>query len=774
MPRTFILLICLASGFSALVCELVWTRMLVPVFGNTMAATGMVAGVFMAGLALGGYAGGRGVGRLHDQRQALLAYGALEAGIGLFAVLFPFLNQALMPAHLHLVSLIGDNASLAAAARLLFFAVLLLPPTFLMGATFPTIGAVFIRDPGRTGRDTAIIYGVNTLGGTAGVLAAGFFLIRELGSRGSLLIAGGVSLSLAVAAGLAAAGGHGARPKPVARSFRQPPVPESQTPSALTGAPVRLVLTGAGLAGFCALAYEMVWTRLLVLVVQNSVYAFSLVLAGFLAGIAMGSLLAAPVLQRKWHPLPLFGMVQVLCGVACLLVPLAFFLPRRPGEISYLSFLLTRPLFVVLVPMVLSGALVPIAVAVVRRAGTGIGRTLGNVYAVNSLGSVGGALLAGFVLIPVLGCHRTGLLLFAAQVLCGSVILAAGCNRLRSRLLLPAAGLGLVVLCVAWLPADLVRQRYVQAAPSEQQVFFSEGRVATASVTRNRAGNLILYLNGIPEVTNDLPALRTFRLMALLPYLMQPDPGDALMITFGAGISAGMAVHLYPQVDCVELNDTCTQIARIFHKENRNVLGAGNLTLHIDDGRNFLLHAPKRYATIITDATHPHSYDSWILFTREFYRLCHRRLGDNGVFCQWLPLHGLAPQQLRTIVNTVRGVFPELSIWSVDGAYCLMVAGKTPLRLDPQRLAKVLNRRDLRPFLSPIGLDNPYAVLGSFVAARGGVDRLLKNEKRINTDNRPYNQFFPLATTGFGRLKWHVENLRQIQQCKESVSALVH
>jgi spermidine synthase len=428
---------------------------------------------------------------------------------------------------------------------------------------------------------------------------------------------------------------------------------------------------------------------------------------------------------------------------------------------------------VALLPMVLSGALVPLAVASVHRPEQAVGRTLGRIYAANALGSVSGALLAGFALIPLLGCRRTSLLLFGLQVLFGTLLLAGEHKRVSFRLASVAAGLVLVALGAALVPSDLFYRRYAGAAPSEQPVYFSEGRVVTTLVTRNRAGNLTLYLNGIPEVINDRPALRTFRLMALLPYLMHPDPRDALMITFGAGISAGLAVHLYPQVTCVELNETCRQVARIFRRENGNVLDAENLSLEIDDGRNFLLHTRERYAAIISDATHPHSYDSWILFTREFYQLCVGRLDHGGVFCQWLPLHGLAPQQFRTILNTVQAVFPAVNVWVVDGAYCLMLAGEHPLRMDPQRLAETLNRSDLRPFLSPVGLDNPYAILSCFVADRAGLKPLLENESLLNTDDRPYNQFFPLAVTGFDRLRWHVDNLRRITQFRRPVSLLM-
>ena len=579
----------------------------------------------------------------------------------------------------------------------------------------------------------------------------GFFLIRLLGGRHTLWVAGGVNLFIALLSMALARYGKGTD-APLPSSERQAP---SQFPSESEIPPhtVRLLLIGAGLAGFCALSYEVIWTRLLVLVMQNSVYAFSLILAGFLAGIGLGSLLLAPFLRQKASPALLFGVFQVLTGLACWLVPFGFSLPERPGDISYLMFLLTKPAFLVAAPMAFSGALVPLVAEAVCRGGTSVGRSFGAVYAANTLGSVAGALTAGFVLLPLLGSRRALILLFGLQVLYGALVLVTLLRKSPHRIAAMTA-VGIAVAFGIWgMPVGRVQQLYGNGSEAGPLLFFAEGRAATAAITLDAAGHRILSLNGIPEVTNDRPAMRTFRLMALLPWLSHPAPDDALMITFGAGISAGMAVYLYDRVDCVELNETCEVIARIYRRENRDVLAAENLHLMIDDGRNFLRRTQKTYSAVICDATHPHSYDSWILFTQEFYRLCQSRLDDHGIFCQWIPLHGLAPVQFRVILNTARTVFPEATLWAVDRCYCLIVAGEKPLHLSPRRLASALNRKDLLPFLRPLGLDDPYEILGCFVSGRKGLDRLLISETRVNTDDRPHNQFFPLSATGFDRMQ---------------------
>ena len=770
MQRPLILILCFFSGFSALVCELVWTRMMIPVFGNTVFAASMAAGIFMAGIGLGGWAGGRWGGRLQSRRQTFFTYAVIEAAIGLFALCFPLFNTWVSPLQLWLARATAGSLFLSNLVRLTLFALLLLPPTTLMGATFPMLGVLYVPNTQGAGRGAALVYGWNTLGGMAGVLAAGFFLIRILGGRQTLCVASGVDLIIALLSGAVAR--FGKRSDGPLPSFEKQAPSKSSSESEIPPHTVRLLLVGAALAGFCALSYEVIWTRLLVLVMQNSVYAFSLILAGFLAGIGLGSLFLAPFLRQKTSPALLFGAFQVLTGLACWLVPFGFSLPERPGDISYLMFLLAKPAFLVAAPMAFSGALVPLVAAAVCRGGTSVGRSFGAVYAANTLGSVAGALSAGFALLPLLGSRRALLLLFGLQVLYGALVLVTLLKKSPHRIAAMTA-VGIAVAFGIWgMPAGRIQQLYGNGPEAGPLLFFAEGRAATAAITLDAAGHRILSLNGIPEVTNDRPAMRTFRLMALLPWLSHPAPDDALMITFGAGISAGMAVHLYDRVDCVELNETCKDIARIYRRENRDVLAAENLHLAINDGRNYLLRTQKTYSAVICDATHPHSYDSWILFTREFYRLCRNRLDDHGLFCQWLPLHGLAPAQFRIILNTVRTVLPEATLWVVDRSYCLIVAGKTPLHLPPRRLASALNREDLRPFLRPMGLDNPYEILGCFVSGRKGLDRLLNSETRVNTDDHPHNQFFPLSATGFDRMRWPMKNLRQLSRYRESVSPL--
>ncbi len=744
--------------------------MMVPVFGNTQSAASLTAAVFMAGLGLGGFWGGKLAALLQSRKQALKKYVVFEAGIGFYAVLFPLWNNAVSWAHLALTPDITVYPMWAGVIRLVFFFFLLLPPTLLMGASFPLLGTAFVKTSCYTGRDTALVYGINTLGGTAGVLGGGFYLIRIMGGYSCLITAGSMSIMLAVMILFTARSVSADTAVPLNDNNKHKPVNNltGETPNKF----IILILSGAGLAGFCALAYEIIWTRLLVIVLQNSVYAFSLILAGFLAGIAIGSLLLVPLCRKLKKPVTLFGIIQILAGTACLAVPHGFELPERPGEISYLSFLLTKPFFMVLAPMIFSGALVPLAADIISSKKK-VGRTLGSVYAFNSLGSVLGSLAAGFILIPLTGCRNAVVTLFVLQISAGGLLLALSIRPLKLCITAGFAVTAILILALIQFPKDIVRGYYEKAASSEKLLWLSEGRSATASITVNKAGNRILYLNGIAEVTNDKPALRTFRLMALLPYVIHPAPDNALMITFGAGVSAGLAVHLFPEVSCVEINETCTDIARIFKRENRNVLDADNLKVHITDGRNYLRHSHKKHSVIISDATHPHSYDSWVLFTEEFYRLCIKRLDNDGVFCQWLPLHGLAPEQFRIILNTITDVFPDVTLWSVDNAYCLMLAGKQDVKINPARLAKTLNRKDIRPFLASSGLDNPYRILNYYVTGKNGLEKLLKNETLINTDNHPHNQFFPLSVNGFDRLKWHVENLKQILPYKEKTTVIL-
>ena len=529
-------------------------------------------------------------------------------------------------------------------------------------------------------------------------------------------------------------------------------------------------MVGLGLSGFCSLGYEVLWTRLLILMVDNSVYSFTIILVAFLLGIAIGSLLLAPVMKNLKNPLVIFVMVEMGIGFTAFFFPFFIHIQPVPGWVPYSVFLVQGVFLMVLAPSILMGMTLPLAAQVYQGMEGRVGVNLGNLYAINTVGGVLGALAGGFVLVPFLGFLKSSLLLPAMNWVIGGAI---GLSILKGNVRRAGLALsltGILVLGILLMPHDLFREKYAQLVPEGRLTFYKEGLAATATIFEQKNGERILYLNGIPQVQNDKTSLKTFKILGALPCLLHKNPAQGLTITFGAGITSGTMAHLVERLDCVELVDEAREIADRFSVENGHILKNSRVSLHINDARHYLLTTGKRYAVIVADATHPRGYDSWVLFTREFYELVKKRLEPDGLFCQWVPLHGMNLDQYMAIVGTFFAVFPHTSIWAVDSTYSLLLGSVLPEQMDFRRLEERFAGEKVRQDLSRVGLQNPFRFLSHFSMGENGVRKMLEPFPAIITDDSPRHLFFPLTAT-FGEQygKWPEMNYAHLSSYGESI-----
>jgi spermidine synthase len=760
-PRLVLLLFFFASGGCGLIYQVVWSRMLVLVLGNTTLAATTILAAFMAGLALGSHYWGRSIS--YRPRDALPVFGRLEILTGIFALIFPFLLKLLPPAEVWLSGGGGGHSQVALRFGLTFF--LLLAPTFLMGGTLAVLGQAFIVDRAGFGPGAALLYGINTLGAVIGAFLAGFFLIKYLGHNGSLFLA--ASVNLAVGGGSLLLARHGAW----SRAADSTPAKgrRAKRERRVTATVYWLVLVGIGLSGFCTLAYEVLWTRLLILVADNSVYSFTAILMAILSGLALGSLILAPLFRRIGNPLPYLALAEVGLGLSAFCLPWFIELGPIDRDLPYWQFLLAKmPLFT-LVPAIFAGAALPLAADICRSRRDQTGRSLGAAWAANTLGGVGGAVAAGFFLIPTMGFHSSSLLLPAINLAVGSILLAVW---LRGRLALIPITAAVLLAALGWrlMPPDFFALKYAQLEPSGNMVYYDEGQAATVSIFDRPDASTVLFLNGIPEVDNSQDSLRTFKLMGILPGLLHPQPSRALMVTFGAGITSSAATLFSDRVDCVDLVEQYRAIATHFSSANGQVLARPGLTMHIDDARHFLATNQRRYSIIISDATHPRSYDSWVLFTSEFYELVKTRLEEDGIFCQWAPFHGLSPDLYLSLVRTFSQAFPHTSIWNIGGAYSLLVATPQPLAVDFNRLTERLGDNYIRSQLRSVDLAGPLDVLSHFLMGEDNVKKLCSQAPWLIRDNQPAQLFFPFQASLREQYEtWPLENYRTVRKLKESV-----
>ena len=751
-----------ASGAAGLVYEVVWAKLLTLVLGHTIYAVSAVLSAFMAGLAAGSWGAGRYVDKRGDP---LRLYAALEAGIGLGALAVPGAIPWISGLHVWIARDLSPAPFVDGLVKFGLALAILLLPTALIGATFPVLSTLLAPGQAPVGRSQGRLYAANTFGSATGAILAGFVLIPALGLPGSLHL--GVAVNWGVA-GL------------VLLCARRLPWHRSVSPAASKGAsgegamgaggapesdPVgeRLILGILALSGFAALGYEVVWTRALLFLLGNSVYAFSTVVATFLIGLGAGSSLFARIAsERREQALLWLGAVQVLIGLTAVAsVPLlahgfhraAEMWPglARSGEWHASLALRFLPAFLVMfLPAALMGGTWPLAMQLYAARGRRLGRRAGTLYAANTAGAILGALAGPFVLIPGIGVLKSCLAL---------ALLNAGLSAcLLWRAPLGAAGRPLLVGGIAVLvPVGLVtasgdlRLRRVDEG-RDQVLYYREGVDATVKVVEAAQGTKVLSIDGFP-VAGTLPTwLLVQKLLGHLPMLAHPNPRRALVIGLGAGGTAwAIRQHEPDRIDVVELSPEVVAAVGLFPEVNHGILADPRVRLHVDDGRNYLLVTDAAYDVISVDATSPKAAGNGSLYVLEFYRLSRRRLAEGGVLVQWLPYPLLSPEELKVILATLRGVYPEITLWySPDLRYLIAMGTSRPLRIDLALLRERLAIEGVRRDLAEVGLADPFALLRLFAMDAEGIARFVGERPALNTDPRPVIEFYRRSPAGFG------------------------
>lgn len=734
------------SGACGLVYQVVWTRRLVLVLGATAHAVSAVLSVFFLGLGLGGAWGGR----LADRTNRHLAlYGIFEIVIGAWAVLFLLMAGSIETAVVPLLRVFHGTPVAGIALRAVLSAAMLFAPVFLMGATLPLLARLVNREKEVLGRRIGLLYGVNTLGAVAGCFLAGFVLLPTFGYMKTTQI--GAAANLVIGLGAIALGF-------LFRPASAEPIDEDTPPANDSArAPARKIAGVIGLVGFAMLALEVIWTRLLVLVFLGTTYAYSAMLTTLLCGIALGSLAVSFLVDRLGRHVALLGGIVALLGVACCF-SLSWFaaLPdrvlalQRTGGHSWVRLIAGEfrlSFMVIFVPTFLSGMAFPLAVKALGGARARLGRDVGRLYAANTIGGVIGAVSGGFLLLPLLGAHDSVLLL-AAVLVAGGVYLMRACPETSARQRWAVLLLILVPLLIAaWmsLPGDVSRALSVGYIPADHRVLFYregvEGVVAVSEPEGETGGaNRVLWINRVQATASIEKGVRMNRLQGVLPLLFDRDPRDVLFMCFGSGITAGtLALSDFNGIDAVEIAPDVLEAAPYFAVDNLNVLASPKVRFYIDDGRNFLLTADRDYDVITFEPMPPAIAGVSTFYTREYYDLCLDRLRPGGLVSQWVPLHSLNPEIVRSLTYTFTTVFPEYCAFFVN-ADLFLIGSNQPLHLDHEKAKARLERPEVQQALADARLCDVEEVLASFVLNKGGVDAFCRGG-RLMTDDRPWAEF---------------------------------
>lgn len=699
MPQRVFLVVYGVSGAAALLYQVVWSRLLTLHMGHTVAAVGTVLAAFMGGLAVGAAAAGRVAPRLPRQ-QALRSYAALEVVIAASALLLPAGLAALHPL---LGAAYADGAGQwFAAARVATSLILIALPAAAMGATLPMAVRWLAGGGGRAAGDAGMLYAVNTLGAAFGAALTGFVLLPAFGLRLTTIAgvaANGVAAAVAwrLASVPAPADVTGATPAPAQARRRRAEVRARKTDVPRP----RLAAAALGISGAVALVYEVVWTRVLALVLGPTTYAFSTMLVAFIVGIAIGAAAASRVADRAARPMLWLAAMLALAALGAFgaslaigQLPLAVAAIVASPDASLTSVVARQALLVgaLLVPMTLAfGAAFPFAVAAAARRPEDVSADVALVYAVNTVGAVAGALTGSFLLVPAIGLQRSivlgGILLVGTGVAIAAVCTPRAAHRAglaTAGIVLAAAGL----FMPPWNPQLVSSGAYkyaVDAAGDLQAsleagelLYYGEGAAGIVSV-RRVAGTTSLAIDGKVDASNGADML-TQKLLAHVPLLLHSSPQQVAVIGLGSGVTVGAALrHPVARVDVLEISPEVIAASSFFEAENRDALADPRTRLLVNDGRTHLLLSRQLYDVIISEPSNPWMAGIAALFTRELFTAVRERLAPGGVFCQWAHTYDISEDDLRSIVATFRAVFPDGAMWLVGSGDLLLIGSDAPV-----------------------------------------------------------------------------------------------
>jgi len=780
-----ILVLFFLSGACGLIYEVAWMRMLILVFGATAFATSTILASFMAGLALGSFCFGRVIDR---GRNPLKVYALLEAGIGVFAFLMPLIFSALDTVYVNIYQQFHINYYLFSLIRfILSFSVLLIPAT-LMGGTLPVISKFLVKRLEMLGRNVGNLYSINTFGAVLGTFVTGFFLIMILGVKESTYVAGVINLLIAgIVLALNKYLGSGvvreSNPGKIEEEAKED-IREAYPPKIVT-----LALWAFGLSGLCALAYEVLWTRALIYLLDNTTHAFTTMLVTFLFGIAAGSYVTARFVDSRRKLLALLGLTEVLIGLFALLTIPLFgnpgfavgstagvpYWPTNYWQWTGMRFI--RSVLIMLIPTFLMGATFPLISKIYTRSLKRVGNAIGNVYSVNTIGGVLGSIIAGFVLIPLIGVQQGVILIASINVVIGVIfILYEPLMKYRNRLK-TAAGFGLLFVSTGVILLTIGRVTFTSLAEkmeSDQVLFYKEGIGATAKVYEDRSGDKYLSIDGFPVAGTTLEYHDIQKALGHMPLLLSNVPSPRVnIIGFGAGGSSwGTTQYNVKEVDCVELVPAVRDSAEWFPEVNHGVIDNPKFNLIMGDGRNYSLMSDKTYDVISIDATSPKSAGSGNLYTLEFYELCKERLSKDGLIVQWLPFHLLSEEEVKMTARTFQTVFPHTTLWfTPERLYYILVGTQEKLEIDFKLLSEKLGNENIKQELAQLNITDPFDFLSCFIM---GEEALVTyaGDAKINTDDHPYLEFIP-SLAYYQRGKYAKENIENIRFFRENAFPLL-
>lgn len=757
------------SGSFSLIYQIAWVRFLTLLLGSTTMGITTVVATFMSGLAIGSWLSSR---YLINKEKPLKIYALLEFIIAVTAFISPFLFRFAFSSIPDILQKFGEANAGIFILRILFSAVIMLIPTICMGATLPVLGRYLQQYSNLAERRISIIYGLNTIGASAGCIASGYFLLRQIGLINTIYVTALANALLAAAVLLI--------PNNTDEKKKRSDEKFLVQGTSLSPGSRNVILLISAIAGFIGLSSELVWTRLIVLSVGGSIYAYSTILAVYLffygIGAAVGGYSLKLIAQR--YGSRAFDVSRTVFFALLMLIPIAttgaiavanflpdYFIRNFSAENSSTLYgLFVSQLFPAMMLMsaatLLSGIFFSYGLFLMKQCTDNSAANTSFFYTWNTIGGIAGTVASAFLLIPYFGLDNT--LRITSTLLIAAGLLYAVFMKMKKLLRIQLSVLACLIIVWFVIPridrialtsgAGIYTPTY-QAEPGIleqgigrflekgiQQIFYKDGFTATVTVTHPINSNEFgICTNGKSDGSSyfDMP---TQKLGGHFTALFHPEPKTACVIGFGTGTSVG-SLALYPgiKVDAIEIEPAVIEGSKLLNDYNNDPLARKNVSLHLTDGRLHLQRNIGKYDIIFSEPSNPWIAGVSDLFTVDFYKLANEAMTDGGVIGQWVQVYNLKPEALQLVFRTFQEVFPNAYTIILNPGYDLMLIGcKGSYRPGLEDIKNRISMPDIAKDIAaqPVNVKSAYELFSRLVFGPAQT-RSFAGEGTINTDILP-------------------------------------
>ncbi len=768
-----LLLLFVGSGAAALIYEIVWFQLLQLAIGSSAVSLGALLGTFMGGMCLGSLLLPRYVSVKHHP---LKIYGWIELGIGVCGLLLllaiPFVDE--------FYAAIARFGFTGVFTRAIVAALFLLAPTLLMGASLPAI-ARWISTSNEGVSWLGFFYGGNIAGAVFGCLLAGFYLLRVHDMAYATYVAVAINAGVGAIALLLA----GRAPYTAAEAGPEEAV--QRTPGA------RLIYAAIAISGMSALGAEVVWTRVLAMLMGATVYTFSIILAVFLIGLGVGSSAGSFLTRSGVRAANALAWTQMLAAISIgwTAWTLSYWLPNWPVDPALASspwfnfqIDLVRTFWTVLPPALMWGASFPLAMAAAAAPGQDPGRLAGETYAANTVGAILGAVLFSIVLVPWFGTQGSERILMILAML-AALLAAYGGLKSAQKITLTSVGLiataVLVVLIarglgeVPWLALAYGRRTVTITDPGEP-LYVGEGMNSSIVISELPAGQRYFHVSGKVEASTEPFDMRLQRMLGHISALANPDPKSVLIVGFGAGVTAG-SFTTYDDIEHIvicELEPLIPPAATEYFKaENYDVLHDPRTEIHYDDARHFVLTTQEKFDVITSDPIHPWVKGAATLYSKEYFELAKQHLNPGGVITQWVPLYESDLETVKSEIATFFEVFPNGTIWAnnIDGqGYDVVLMGQAdPAPFDMDAIQARLDANPkAKESLQYVGIGSAAALFSNYAGRAKDLKPWLE-DAQINRDINLRLQYLAGMGVNFQNAPFIMSEILQYEQYPEGL-----